>query len=105
MAYGVARFIPGNRGIDRSGVARMTETGIWPGMFRRIVIGIDDMTCGASAIAIISRLIVGPGETQQRIEQSGLLQSEKNRIRAQKRSESSLAKFPRDQRSAWRLSQ
>src|SRR5438067_12311430 len=46
------------------------------------IVGVDHVASSASATTIITRLIVGSREIQQRIEQSCLLQSYKNGIGA-----------------------
>src|SRR5215213_7414127 len=62
-------------------------------MHGRAIVGIDDVTGGAAAAAIVTRLIVRAGKRQQWIEQSRLLQTEKNRIDAQLRAEASIAQL------------
>src|SRR5438552_7041523 len=51
------------------------------------------MAGAASAVAIVAGLVIRPGKMEQWIKQSGLLQSQKNRVGAQQRSKSSFAQF------------
>src|ERR1700722_13363762 len=60
---------------------------------RRIIVRVDDVTCSASAVAVITWLVVRAGEAEQRIEQTGFLETQKNRVGAQQRAESSLSQF------------
>ena len=60
-------------------------------MFTRAIIGIDDVAGGASAGPVVAGLIVRARERKQRVKQTSLLQSKKNRVGPQFRAEPALA--------------
>ena len=41
---------------------RLPDCGVGAGMFRRAIVGVDDVAGGAAAGAIVAGLIVGAGE-------------------------------------------
>src|SRR5207237_4712780 len=82
-----------DRGIERRGAAVVAELRVLTGVIRRSIVGINDMTGGAAAIAIVARLIVGAGKRQQRIEQPCLLQSQEHGIGPQQRPKAAIAQL------------
>jgi hypothetical protein len=71
----------------------MSVGGITGGVDGRIVVGVDDVARGASAVAIVAGLIVRPGETQQRIEQASFLKADGDRVGSKEGSKTALAEL------------
>ena len=82
VADGMAGFFARNRRVFRRAETAISERSILSGMFGGAIVGIDDVARRATAGAIFTRLIVGPRQGKQRIEEAGLLQSEENRVGA-----------------------
>src|SRR5258707_6316497 len=59
MPNGMAGFVAWNGGIGGRGLAQIAVDSVCAGMFRRTVIGIDNMAATASAGPVIAGLIVG----------------------------------------------
>ncbi len=93
VADGMSGLISRNGGIGGRGLSQISGRSVGAGMFRRTIVGVDHVAGAAAAGPVVAGLIVGAGERQQRIEQAGLLQSEKNRIGAQFGAEAALAQF------------
>src|SRR5579862_5793028 len=62
-------------------------------MFRRAIVCIHDVAGRAAAAAIVTRLVVGTRQREQRIEQAGLLEAEKNGVGAKKSAETAFAEL------------
>ncbi len=93
VANRMARFVARNRRIVRSGETEIAESRVLRGMFRRAVVRVNDVTRRAAAGAVIARLIVCARQREKRIEQARLLQTEKDGIRAQLRTEPARAEL------------
>ena len=91
MTNRVAGFILGNRRVGREAHAEMPELRIRPGVKRIAIVGINDVASRTARGAVITRLIVRAQERQQRVEQAGLLQSLKHRVRARQGAEAAIA--------------
>ena len=72
-------------------VPLVAEAGIRPRMDRRAIVGVDHVAAAASAGTVVAGVVVGAQEIQRRIEQAGLLQPEKNRVRAVGRAQAAVA--------------
>src|SRR5208283_4938413 len=73
--------------------AGMAIRGVRAGMHWGIIVGIHHMASGASAVSVVARLVVRSGETEQGIEQSRFLQSQKDRISTKQCAESAVTEF------------
>ena len=87
----VALFILGDGGVGGGAVAEVSGGGIVAGVGGVAIIRIDDMAGGATGAAIITGLIVGAEEVEQRVEQAGALQALKYGVRARERAEAAIA--------------
>ena len=56
---GVPRLVVRNCRINLGTVPLVSVLGVGSGMNRRTIVGVDHMTCGATAVAIIAGMIVG----------------------------------------------
>src|ERR1041384_7685392 len=70
----------------------MTELAPPTGIRRRTIVRINNVTRGATTRSIITRMIVRSKKSEKRIVQSRFLQTEKNRIGAIQRAETTLGK-------------
>src|SRR6202021_2867821 len=62
-------------------------------MCRRAIVCIHDVTGRTAAASIVAWFVVGTGQREQRIEQAGLLQAEKNGVGAKQGAETACAEF------------
>src|SRR5450755_105028 len=76
MLDGMPGFILWNGLVHLSAVAAISVFGILPGVNWTAVIGVNYVTGGAAAGAIISGMIIGARHGQQGVEQAGLLKAE-----------------------------
>ena len=72
----MAGLVLRNRRIGAIAMPVVAELSIGSGMEWITIVRVDDMTGGAAARAIVSRMIVGPKKGQHRVEQTSLLQAE-----------------------------
>ena len=87
----MAGTILGNGRVRRKACAAIAEAGIRPRMDRRTIVGINHVASAAAARSVVARVVVGSQKIQRRIEQAGLLQPEKNRVRAVGRAQTAIA--------------
>ena len=90
---GMSRFVFGNRGVRRGAESGVAVLRVARGMGGVDVVGIDHMTGGATAAAVVARMIVGARQRHYRIQQARFLQTEKYRIGAQFGAESAIAQL------------